>query len=342
VNMKVFLISGSYQHEFCGIVDYTKKLEKALLDAEIKVTVLANIDWSIKNYKNIVIQIKEANADIIHIQYPSIGYGFSIVPQLLSLRFKTIVTIHEVIFARYIRKVSLMPFSLRAKLIFTNAYEQARYNKLFRWASRASEVIPIGSNIDVIKQIPMERRNTDTIVCFGQIRPQKGIEKVINLAQLIKKANIPYRIKIVGQKLEKFNAYYETIIEQVEDLPIELSINLPEKEVATILADNFIAYFPFPDGASERRGSLFSALINNMLCFSINGRYTSADLKKCFIDVRTPKSFLHYLVNKSKFDLLNSAIDQQKVTAEYLKKLSWSNIAKKHIDLYNFIIQSKM
>ena len=336
--MKVLLVSGSYPPVFCGIGDYTLKLSEALQHSGIEVEVLANINWSLRNIFYIKRTISEINPDIIHIQYPSVGYGFSLVPQLLSLMYKTIVTIHEVSQSYWMRKLSLMPFSFRSTLIFTNSFELSAFKKIFPWRTSNCHIVPIGSNISVNSNIKNTKdRNFENIVYFGQIRPQKGLESVVELAKLIKENNLNYRLIVVSQLFERFKSYYEYIFNSAKDLNIEWKLNLSESNVGEILSSNALCYLPFPDGASERRGSLFAALNNKMLVFTTEGTQITPSIKKSVLITDFPNDVIGILRDNSKNTFISMANAKQNHIEALIKSISWPEIAKSHTDIYSVL-----
>ncbi|MDT3401761.1 hypothetical protein [Mucilaginibacter terrae] len=335
--MKVMVLVGSYPPQQCGVGDFSYKLVNNFNDASTEIVVLANIDWSVKNIIAIVKEINFNRPDIIHIQYPSLGFGFSLVPQILSIIYPTIVTIHEVSQSHWIRKLSLMPFSFRSKLIFTNPFEFAYYKKLYPWVRKKSKIIPIGSNIELEQQIGLEDKNVVNIIYFGQIRPEKGLEEIANLSNMISEHKINYKIIIMGQLLTQFNDYYNKIFPLFDHSVIEWKLNLAEKDVSAVLSENLICYLPFPDGASARRGSLFAALQNNMLVFSTKGLQTTLNIEQSIVIVNTATEMLNILSSTDKEVYINIYKSKKTDIEAFNKSVDWSEIASQHLQLYSKI-----
>ncbi|SDD96043.1 Glycosyltransferase involved in cell wall bisynthesis [Mucilaginibacter pineti] len=333
--MKVLLITGTYPPGSCGIGDYTEKLATALKQLQMEVEVLANLDWSITCYFKIKKRIVAINPDIIHIQYPSVGYGASLVPQLLSLQFKTFVTIHEVLQAHILRKISLLPFSIRSQVIFTNEFEKIKFQRIFPWSRlfNTTTVIPIGSNISRTDNGSAMDKNTTTIVSFGQIRPNKGLEDVLKLASLIEENKLPYTVLIVGQVLPKFQSYFQSLQNSSANI-LDWKINLPEEEVGRVLSNHLLSYMPFPDGVSERRGSLLAALANDMLVFTTCGQHTTAEISTLVVFASSPNDLVYQLKETGHDELLQMSQSRLPLLKKYIKKLGWGNIAKLHREWY--------
>ena len=334
------MICGSYPPEHCGIGDYAYQLVRNLEIQGNEVVVMANIDWSVKNFFSIIKNVRVINADVIHIQYPGINYQLSIMPQLISLFFRSFVTTHEVSQIHFVRKLSLIPFALRSKVVFTNIFERDRFVKLFPWFRKKNTVIiPIGSNINANEEILVENKRINEIISFGQIRPDKGIEQVINLSKRIKENELPYRIIIVGQLLPKFKQYFNKLKELSIDLDIEWKLNLPESGISTILSSSLIAYLPYPDGVSERRGSLLASLKNQMFVITTDGQQATQDLKDCVHIVSDNTDVIDFLKNNNEDSIVKILESKKELSNAYMARLEWPNIAMEHIK--NYIPHSK-
>jgi hypothetical protein len=100
---------------------------------------------------------------------------------------------------------------------------------------------------------------------------------------------------------------------------------------------SLIAYFPFPDGASERRGSLLAAMNNNMAIFTTEGQQTTNEMKTVVTIVNDPSELITYLLDNS--DNLQDIVEERKFKVDnYLKSRGWDNIANLHLDYYKFLI----
>ena len=159
--MKVALLCGPCPARECGVGDYTVCLADALNQRGVEAHVISSDKW------NVLGAIKNLEAsgapkfDVLHVQYPTVGFGRALVPQVLALLHGCVVTIHEASQAHILRKLSLLPFSVRAKrLVFTSEYERQFATRWAPWISQVSCVIPITSNIRVFEG-PSERTDID-------------------------------------------------------------------------------------------------------------------------------------------------------------------------------------
>lgn len=337
--MKVALVTGSYPPMACGIGDYTAKLAEALTASGVNVDVYAaDIDWSLLKAKQLASKIAATTPDVVHVQYPGTGYGHKLGPQALSLLLKPcVVTLHEISQVHLLRRVSLYPFAFGAeRMIFTSDFEMNYSVKFAPWLANRSSVIPIGSFIST----PAEScaKDLDDIVSFGLIRPNKGIEQVIELAALIKAQCLPLNIRIIGSLDPKQPQYLDELQSASRGLPITWDIGLSEPQVANILARSRIAYMPFPDGASERRSSLLAVLLNGVATVSTKGSFTTNELAESLALADTPERAL--LIIKQLLEQPERLRSLAQLARGYGQKRSWSYIAAQHIELYQKVINS--
>lgn len=329
--MKILLISGSYPPESCGVGDYTYRLSQALISAGLDVECLRNSKWELRNTHGILDAVDDVRADIIHIQYPTVGYGRALGPQLLSCRRPCVVTIHEGSQAHPLRKLSLYGFFGTARcLIFTNSFEQKFAVRLAPWISRKSEVIPIGSN--VVASSHAAEAASDTIGYFGLIRHNKGIEQVIELAQLALKRGRKFRILIIGSEFHGQHDYYEQLHRQSLGLPVEWRVGLQGQDLDSALAECKVAYLPFPDGASERRSSLLTMLSRGTPVITTTGPQVPEQLRPAVRFAANPEEAITLAERLMADD--SDRKDLRERGAAYASMFSWGRIAQRHIQLY--------
>lgn len=341
--MKILFICGSYPPEKCSNADTSAIMVDILRNKGLDIEVMSNLDWRVSNWMKISQIIKKSNADVIYIQYPGMGYRFSITPQILSFlnRKRVIVTLHEVSQLHIIRRLSILPFSFCKKIIFTNEFEKEYFLKFYPWTkSKKAGRIPIGSNISVYKNLPLKDRTANSIIYFGQIRPKKGIEEVIELAKLIKERDLNFSVVIMGRTYERFGDYYLKMLKESEGTNLKWMIDVSEEQVSELLGSTILAYLPFPDGASERRGSLFAALSHHMVVFTTKGEFTPLEMNICVNYINSPSDFLEYLT--SDYNVTRLLLTEEKKDLDidiFLNKYTWETIMDQYIDEFNKIIQ---
>lgn len=330
---KVALAIGQCTRGACGVGDYTYCLGNALSAAGAKICLIDSEDWHVTGSFRIKRSLRDF--DIVHIQYPTAGFGTDLGPQGLSLLRSCVLTIHEVSQRHVLRKLSLIPFALRSKqVIFTSESERQFANKWVPWISRRSVVIPIGSNIR--RGETNRLRKVGEIVYFGLIRPGKGLEQVMELSQLVRSARLPFIVQILGHVPTDSRAYYESLRAQSADLPIRWSLDLTAEQIAEELARAQISYLPYPDGASERRTTLKAAMINGAAVITTRGAHTPSGWETAVKFCQTPQEAL-----KTICALVNDKDEIGRMAASAMQlgqSHSWEYIAQRHLEIYRSIL----
>ena len=335
--MKIAMVTGSYPPNVCGSGDYTERLVGALTTLGQSVEVVTGPDWRLSSVPAILKRITTSGADITHLQYPTVGYGRKLGPQLIAAVRRSIVTLHEASQTHFLRRLSLLPLLVNRHTIFTNRFEQAYVSGLAPWVRRRSSVIPIGSNVRIGRTCT--KRRLDEVVYFGLIRPVKGLEQVLNFACVLTQRMPRMTVRIVGLALEEHATYLQGLRQASAGLPVVWDLGLSEEAVADVLAGAAIAYVPFPDGASERRGSLLALLANGVVTITTWGVQTPAALDQAVEYVSSPVeavSVVHMLCQDSVRRRILSEQGKQ-----YAAGFSWLDIANQHIQLYRSVLTQR-
>jgi glycosyltransferase involved in cell wall biosynthesis len=329
--MRIILVTGSVPPEACGIGHYTVRLADALNEIGVRAEILTGADWSGRGAARLNSAFNNRTGDFIHIQYPSVGYGHHLGPQVLSILRPTIVTVHEFGHVRVPRRIATLPFFIRSDhLIFTSDAELKTVAKVVPGIGRKSSVIAIGSNIMPVRT-PVPRR-ADRVLSFGLISPRKGLESVLRLAEILQRAGSRIRIQMVGALPEKHRGYAQEFLRRAAGLPVDCEIDLPEQSVADRLAEAGVAYLPFPDGASDRRGSLKAVLASGLPCVTTSGDYTPAELASVVRFAPSPEqacSVIEHLAGNPP-----ECQEMSRAGIRYAQQFDWQSIALKHKEVY--------
>ena len=92
------MLCGSWALNRCGVADYANLLAGSLFMKDVQVIPLSVTGFGLRSISSIRRQLSDSGADILHIQYPAIGYGRSLVPAILAAAPKPqpiVVTLHE-------------------------------------------------------------------------------------------------------------------------------------------------------------------------------------------------------------------------------------------------------
>ena len=330
---KILLVTGSYPPDVCGVGDYSKKLLESLNKESDIVELFYKKKWGVINLFSYIKEIKSKKADLIHFQYPTEGYGYSILPLLLMLflpKKKRIITIHELSNRTLKAKIfTLLLLFLNNNIIVTNEVENNYIKKIPILKRKKTFVINIGSNIPASTNSfkNFSERKFD-LAYFGHIRPVKGLESFISVS---KSLDASKKCVVIGQNLNKYQSYLEEL--QVKSGNVSYILNGLVSETAENLSDCKIVYLPFPDGVSSRRGSLMAAALNGCIIITTYSK-----------DIVTNDFFSKYCY------LVNNEFEAKKIIEQLLSKIefvsakdssvlmdmfSWDEIAKKHFKEYS-------
>jgi len=324
----LLIITGSYPPDICGMADAMPNLLNTRIGQNWNM--YYQRDWRFFTLFRHIKLIKASKAKYILMQFPTRGYGWSIVPHLLCVYFSWFtnkrfgVIVHEQSqqsLKAYL--VELLILISANRIIFTTQYERNYAIKRIPFMRKRSTVIKIYSNIAASSIIrPIEERSID-VVNFGQIMPRKGLEKFINdVTPLVNN----YKVIIAGQVPPVFIDYYRKIENLCTETCIQLRINLNQTEVSELLNDTKVVYLPFPDGISERRGSILASFFNGAVVVTTFGKFTTRELEKATIDI-SEQSLQDILCDNS---LMKT---KQQEGLLYIHQLhGWEEIAKAYND----------
>jgi len=242
---------------------------------------IITVNWKISSIFSILKFLRNNEINIINIQYPNILYGrYNIFPHLLViilrlLKYDVITTIHEFLNIHFIRRLSeIVFFIFSQKVIVTSFFEKDVINKYLRISRKKINVIPIGSNVPIVKT--GKNKNNSVIAYFGMFYPDKKIEEVINLfrqIELSEKSNIKF--KMIGAAHQYYMKYLKKIIELGEKSikNLEWKLNLTQEQLEKEFSNIDISVLFYNDGASLRRGSLLASIINGIPVITNKGKY---------------------------------------------------------------------
>ena len=335
--MKIVLISGSYPPQVCGVGDYTRNLFDA--SGEGNWVLYTSNDWRLRSLRKHIRSVSDLRPDAVVLQYPTQGYGWSIVPHLIGIyyscspRVKFTLALHE--FSQMSLKARMALWALLAcvqSVIFTSRYEASFGVKTLSRLRNRHAVIPIKYNLEPVSKIRSFAERVRDVCYFGQIRPNKGVEQFVHDCKDLMKRQAGLSIYIVGQIPEGYESYLQSVQRLIEGTSIQIVANLESAKATDFLNECKVAYLPFPDGISERRGSFLAAISNGLAVVSCAGEFVSSELRCAFHDAdRDPSAAI--------LRLLHSTPEQyaeiQERGFEYLKKNvpeSWAQISNLYED----------
>jgi glycosyltransferase involved in cell wall biosynthesis len=363
--MKILLITGSIPPEICGVGDYTEKLASSLAKRGIHVRILTG-GKSVKNHndKNEIVQtgkkwrindilhimnsIKKFSPDIIHIQYPSIGFGYSIIPQLISVIYTSssipvVTTIHEFKIAHLLRKISILIFLYTSdKIILTTDEERSyliKFTDRYCNLARKSNVIPIGSNLPNLNA--QDGYDNNLVVFWGMFHKAKGIDMLLKGFQEAIVQNPNLHLLLIGGIHPRHAEFINDLKCQMKTLKLEKSTTFmfdkPLETVAQQIQRSCVVVLPFNDGVTFRRGTFIAAAQLGIPVITSKGKDTPDELMSNhnIIFANNPAE-----ITESILTLTSNSVKRGHLSRNLKKtisKFNWDSIAEEHIKIYDRI-----
>lgn len=331
--IKIVFVTGSYPPQFCGVGDYTFKLLSCLnKKEEFSFDLFYKSEWSLKYFLKYFKELLFKKADFYHFQYPTEGYGYSLLPLFLIFllpRKNTVITIHELSSRNLLAYIYTLLLVFFSKTVIVSNELEKKHASRFLFNSNKIKVIPIASNINAsdFSKNKFVDREID-LAYFGHIRPLKGIEDFIETVSFLPKNR---EVALIGQSLKNYELFFDEIKEKSEKLKIKVIANKEANEVADILSNVKIVYLPFPDGVSNRRGTLLASIQNGCLVVSTESEYGKFNIffgEYCYLVKSNTEAVL--IIEK----LLNGAY-VVKDTDKIKDIFSWDNVTNEHVNIYN-------
>ena len=330
--LHIVLLESGDTPGHCGVGDYTRKLAEALSRASLRVSLL-RAEQPLADLRR---QVAHLQADGLSIQYPTRAYGWSLKPHLLAYTAPcpVYITLHEYAQAHPLRRLSLqfLARSKRAGFVFTSVAERSAF--LSDGASQDCvyrKAIPIASNIPFAAGATT--REANTVVHFGLLRPNRGLEAFLELVAIARRKNRNYRFRLIGAVPGSGFAYAQDRVAEAQALGVDVQLELNAGAVADLLAKSQFGYMPFPQGADVRRGSLLALLGNGVCTLTGTSVDSTPDLMSVVESVSGPEQALERLERLSG----NAAACEglSRGASVYAQQFRWDDIASRYLGLFH-------
>jgi glycosyltransferase involved in cell wall biosynthesis len=365
--MRVLLITGSFPPMHCGVGDYTYGLARALSVAGIKVGVLTSregaapecndIDlfpvvdaWRLREYPRIRRLLKRWQPDIVHIQYPTLGYGRAhlptMLPALCSLTgFRVVQTWHES--RRSLTSGALLwllcQLPVDGGVVVVRPQLEEMMPRVLRHAFRRKvrRFIPNSSALPRVQLTDSERRTirekwggagAQVVVYFGFVYAEKGVDQLFDLADPRR-----HHLVIIGERPSgNYDGYYESIVRQAGSERwlgrATLTGFLPAEEAARVISASDAVVLPFVSGGGEWNTSIHSAQAQGTFVLTTSTGRRGYDAEKNT-----------YFALPGNIDEMRSALLQYigrkgSGEADGMQR-AWHPIADAHIQLYRKLLE---
>src|SRR5712691_1169461 len=368
--LKIVMVSGSLPDLRCGIGDYTARLvtelarspgvsifvvtsktERVRADAAAPAVVLRAPGWGLRNLLQLVRMIRLHAPDIVHIQYPAIGYGraLGIVVLPLAVRWlcgvPAVLTIHERRERRLIARLAINFMALTSNLVLTldpvEASSLQRALRPFRpriLTGAMISTIPVVAGVD--RQAWRKRWGASAadvvVVTFGLIHPRRRIEDIIDATDELRRSRTTVRLWVVGGEAEydpdAARAYGVFLRDRARSRGLDAAIqwmdHVDRAAVSASLQAADVSVFLYPDGASGRNTTLQAAREHGLPVVTTVGPATSDSLR------RQPRIVFLRAGDYTVADLAKAILQARHLEATDEQSLNDTLNLREHVDLH--------
>lgn len=333
----VLMISGSWPPQACGVGDYSEMLCDELERHAVSTVRFASNNFAKPLSLEIIREIKGKDCDLVHIQYPTVGYRRSFTPSAIARGVSSkpvLVTFHEYSVFNWYRHSWFAPFARYCNArIFTTDDERALFQRRFPARKGADLTIGIGSNIPVS---PPVARQPGGVCYFGLIAPNKGIEEFLDLCAVAGSDANGLTFELIGAIPERCRGYADQILQRARACGVHMSLQLSDDAVADRLAKSTFAYLPFPDGASAKRGTLAAAIVNGLIVITPHTWKTPDWIQAASVDAKTLLNALGAILRMQNDTRQRTEIAKR--IAGAAQRFRWDEIARQHVGLYRRLL----
>jgi glycosyltransferase involved in cell wall biosynthesis len=293
--IRVLLVTGSVPPAPCGVGDYTFKLAQSLTAlGKVETAIMTGpcasaaekgqdpliltpvASWKLHQTGHVVRILKKWMPDVVHVQYPTQGYGRGLLPSIIPLlaRFsgaKTVQTWHEG-FARRDAIRLFFKISARSRQIVVRSNFFDLVHPVLRWPIRKLGKPTLIANASAIPRANCSEEELSSakrsllqgqqrlIVFFGFLYPPKGAE------QLFEVADPETDHIVISGPADDGSPYLEKLKLLAESAAWKGRVTFtgfvsPER-ASVILAAADAVVLPFREGSGPWNTSIHSATLN--------------------------------------------------------------------------------
>jgi glycosyltransferase involved in cell wall biosynthesis len=239
-SLRILIVTGSFPPMRCGVGDYTSCLAEALGKHEdVRVAILTSEQackptqdvsydifpvvksWQISDFSRIEKVIRQWRPDIVHIQYPTQGYGGHILAYVLPVllfaqRIKIVQTWHEFYKKEHVNWVYALKAVIPGPIIVVRPNFRENIHTFYRRLIRQRQVYYIPS-ASVLPRIVLNNQERESIhlqyapltkalvAYFGFIYEHKGTDLLFDIADPSQ-----HHLIIIGS-FDESNGYHKMV-----------------------------------------------------------------------------------------------------------------------------------
>ncbi|MEW6234330.1 MAG: glycosyltransferase family 4 protein [Candidatus Omnitrophota bacterium] len=226
-------------------------------------------------------------------------------------------------------------------LIFHTQHTQREFQRIFPNVAAASAVIPHGEygflTSETAASSPVEE---NALLFFGNIRPYKGLDILLNALVDVKKIIPGVKLLIAGQALEPFDRYEKIIARHGLNEVVEKRLEyIPDEEIAGLIASSAIVVLPYRE--IDQSGVLLLAMASGKPVVASRIGGIPEAIQDGETGVLVPpedakslaQAIVNLLQNPSKRAAMGAAARQ-----DVLDRFSWNRIAEQTIQFYETLM----
>lgn len=313
--MRVCFVCGEFPPMEGGLGDYTWHLSQALERLGIEAFVVTSQQartsqehvypvverWNWTGWLRIAEVLREVQPTIVHIQYQAACYGLSPFIGGLPLAVKgtlagarVVTTFHDLLpvylfpKAGPLRHLPASALALASDRVVLTAPDGlwepplAQLLETYPALGQRIAIIPIGSNIPVVRLTKKERERLRTlwsvgegeiVLChFGFLHPNKGLDVLLEALARLAGSGLAWKLVMIGGAVGASDPTQLDEQRRVRSRIEELRLGehmiwtgfLRPDEISTSLQSADIAVLPFRGGASLRHGTLMAVMAHGL------------------------------------------------------------------------------
>lgn len=378
--MNIALVSGSAGDTRCGVGDYTYELAQHIaLDAEVhlyfdehhgpaeppfgQLTTLhlhPVKGFSVFSLNKLARELRKAGYDIVHVQYPSKGYGTSVGPGFLpqnlagmQSRSRVVVTLHEWTTSHPLRRMvmdQMLP-NTDALIVTSEAELKPLVGKL---PNKLVLAMPVGNvlrsreELEAVwlvaegRAIPklaepqgLDGRAAYSLFHYGLPARGKGIGRLLEAIKLVREGGTAVTLYLGGE-FPPGEKRTEALLSQITELGLSEAVvrlgHIPRERLEQIAQQYQLGVFPFDEGYSSKRSSL-AAISHLDLPVMVGGG--SSEEHPYYAPTENTAAALSVLI----LELMQGRLEQEWATQvekqrQYAERFSFGKLAAGHLDLY--------
>jgi glycosyltransferase involved in cell wall biosynthesis len=368
----------------CGVGDYTYQLATALTcdSSEIDVAVLTSASaapvatapnlsffpiietWNWTSLKTVRKLVRDWKPTLIHIQFPTLGYGHHRMPWMLPLYLYVsglpiVQTWHEIYpLKNLLTSDFLLWFITKAAvpggLVTVRRNFRDRISPLFRlaFANKIVRFIPNASTIPAVVLTDAERTSVrelygrtgaKLIVYFGFIQPNKRVHLLFDVADperchlaivgdTFSEADLQKMPKAAREALQEYYARVKQLSTSSRWIGKTTMCGfLPSQEVARVIAAADAVVLPIRGGAGEWNTTVHAAQTQGTFVLTTHENRRGYDFAQNV-----------YFAKETDVEEMKRALDQYAGTHSHdppAHRPTWRSISDAHIELYREVLQ---